>query len=716
MSQNSPAGSPQPALQNVSPTLEESARPQRHEAVPPPIVRTEQDLADFIDNAAIGLHWVGEDGKVLWANQAELDLLGYSREEYLGREISDFHADSDVIQDILQRLQRNETLHNYEARLRAKDGSTRDVLISSNVLRRDGKFIHTRCFTRDITDRKKAEQESQRLLKELAAESAKLKAVLAQMPSAVAIVEAPSGMLLLANEQNEAIFRQRNVPMSGIPEYRRFTGLHPDGKEIQPHEWPLSRSIATGEVVKGEEIHIIRGDGTHGYIRVNSAPVRNEQGQTVAGVVTYDDVTEQKLSDEQRKFLLEASALLASSLDYSKTLNTIAQLAVPKIADWCAIEIGNDPATSKQVAAAHVDPVKLASAQELNRRYPPDRNAPSGVSNVLRTGKPEFAPEIPAGLLEAAAQDAEHLRLIREMGLKSYMIVPLKARGRILGAITFISAESQQSYGPMALAFAEELANCAALAVDNARLYEDERKRAEFEQQLVGIVSHDLRNPISAIMMTGQVLLKREDLDQGTAKNVGRILSSAARANRMIRDLLDFTQARLGGGIPVEPQLVDVGDLVAQAVEEAQLAHPDRKFQIHRGEDGRGEWDGDRLLQVATNLISNAIHYSPVPTTITVKTQGTASHITLEVHNSGDPIPAELRATLFQPMHRGTAKVDKATRSIGLGLFIVDQIVRAHRGTVELQSTVEDGTTFKVHLPRRFVREDVSTGPEKHKV
>lgn len=119
--------------------------------------RRERELADFIENASVGLHWVGADGTILWANEAELDLLGYTREEYIGRKITEFHADRDVIGDILHRLTNRETLHDYEARLKCKDGSVRHVLINSNVMWEDDRFVHTRCFTRDITERKRAE-------------------------------------------------------------------------------------------------------------------------------------------------------------------------------------------------------------------------------------------------------------------------------------------------------------------------------------------------------------------------------------------------------------------------------------------------------------------------------------------------------------------------------------------------------------------------------
>jgi PAS domain S-box-containing protein len=150
----------------------------------------ERELADFIENAPVGLHWVAADGRILWANQAELELLGFSRDEYIGRHIAEFHDDQEAINDILQRLTRNETLHSYEARLRCKDGSIRHVLISSNVLRENEKFVHTRCFTRDITERKRAEEE-------LRANEEQFRAVAESASDAIITIDEASAILFL---------------------------------------------------------------------------------------------------------------------------------------------------------------------------------------------------------------------------------------------------------------------------------------------------------------------------------------------------------------------------------------------------------------------------------------------------------------------------------------------------------------------------------------
>lgn len=232
------------------------------------------------------------------------------------------------------------------------------------------------------------------------------------------------------------------------------------------------------------------------------------------------------------------------------------------------------------------------------------------------------------------------------------------------------------------------------------RLEEETRRRVDFEEYLIGIVSHDLRSPLNAISLSATALLRREGLDEAQEKTLQRLLGSAERANRMIRDLLDFTRARLGGGIPVEPRPLDLHVLTRQVMDEVKLAHPERRIDVVQRGPGEGAWDGDRLAQVLTNLVNNALAYSPPGTPVRVETEGVEGAAWLRVHNEGEPIPAELLPRLFEPLRRGAQGGDAASRSIGLGLFIVNSIVRAHGGTLEAQSAPDAGVTFSVRLPR----------------
>ncbi|MCP3098233.1 PAS domain S-box protein [Myxococcus sp. K15C18031901] len=229
---------------------------------------------------------------------------------------------------------------------------------------------------------------------------------------------------------------------------------------------------------------------------------------------------------------------------------------------------------------------------------------------------------------------------------------------------------------------------------------QEARRRAEFEQLLIGIVGHDLRNPISAITMASTTLLRREDLDERQRKVLGRILSSAERATRMLRDVLDFTQARLGGGIPMQPRPLDLHELTRQVVDEVRLAYPERQLDLVCLGDGAGSWDPDRLAQVITNLVSNAINYSPEPCPVLVRTHGTRGAVSLCVHNMGAPIPAELVPRLFEPMKRAERLDARDGRGLGLGLFIVKHIVDAHGGRLRVRSSEQDGTLVTVRLPR----------------
>ncbi|HEX5751825.1 MAG TPA: ATP-binding protein [Archangium sp.] len=229
----------------------------------------------------------------------------------------------------------------------------------------------------------------------------------------------------------------------------------------------------------------------------------------------------------------------------------------------------------------------------------------------------------------------------------------------------------------------------------------DALHRAELAQQLMGIVSHDLRNPLTAITLAAESGLRKEGRDEAAqVRLLTRIRSSAERMTRMVRDLLDFTQASIGGGIVLNLQPIDLHELTRQVVEEVQFAHPGRKLRVECTGDGEGTLDADRVAQVLTNLLTNALQYSPSDTPVTVRSIGEDGTLRLCVHNLGTPISPEDQRHIFEPLQRGADRTDSAQRSIGLGLFIVNHLVRAHHGDIQVRSSPEEGTTFQVRLPR----------------
>jgi PAS domain S-box-containing protein len=256
---------------------------------------------------------------------------------------------------------------------------------------------------------------------------------------------------------------------------------HPD--DLQDN-LDLFVPLMTGEIPTFSiEKRYFRKDDSIVWIDLTVSAACDGRGKPGYTIAVIEDITERKRVEEAQHFLAQVSTTLSSSLDYRNTLAGVARLAVPHLADWCVVDIYEEDGSLNRVAVAHQDPEKVTWAHELQEQYPPDPDSSYGVARVLRTGRPELVAEIPESLLEEAARDAEHHEILQNLGLESYLVVPLVARGRTLGTITLASAESRRRYGPADLELAEELARRAALAVDNARLY---RERSETARALQG--------------------------------------------------------------------------------------------------------------------------------------------------------------------------------------------------------------------------------------
>ena len=246
-----------------------------------------------------------------------------------------------------------------------------------------------------------------------------------------------------------------------------------------------------------------------------------------------------------------------------------------------------------------------------------------------------------------------------------------------------------------------EMLKTQAMELSERRRIEAEIAAAvEFQQRLVGIVGHDIRSPLAALLATAKMLLTMGELTDRQAKAIDRIARSGVRIESIVQVLLDFASARIGGGIQIRRRPVDLHTLVPKAIEELQQAHPGRRIHYTSEGEGGGEWDPDRLMQVLVNLLDNALKYSPEGTPVTVSTRLEPDAGVLEVHNTGEPIPDSLMPSLFEPFRRGAQSAQTVKMSLGLGLYIVQEIVRSHGGTADVRSSQELGTIFRVRLPR----------------
>jgi len=295
-------------------------------------------------------------------------------------------------------------------------------------------------------------------------------------------------------------------------------------------------------------------------------------------------------------------------------------------------------------------------------------------------------------------QDALITRLKILLGTteqQQFLGVPLVVAGEVTGllAVAMQTSSSQPEDDEWLLS---ALADQAAVALEKTRL----DQTAEFRERLIGIVSHDLRNPVSVIKMTATLLRRWERLDPRTVDDlIARVHNSADQVTAMIHELLDFTQARLGGSIPITRKPGDLRAVVRQVVEEFEIAHPGRTFELQHEGDSQGSWDAGRMAQVVGNLLSNAVSYSPAGSVVKVSTRVEGGMVALVIQNDGPPIRPDLLPNLFEPMQRACLEPDNANRSVGLGLYIVKHVVQAHGGTVAVRSEHGLGTELTVMLP-----------------
>jgi PAS domain S-box-containing protein len=541
---------------------------------------------------------------------------------------------------------------------------------------------------------------------------------------------------------------------TGMPweEYRGsgwLAALHPDDREGVAREW--ERAVRETRMME-VEYRLRRADGEWRNVLVRAVPVLEEDGGVREWVGAVTDVTERTRTEASRAFLSEASRVLASSLDYQATLRAVARLAVPTLADWCGVDVVTEDGEIERLAVEHVDPARVRFALEVAERWPTPPDAPQGVPHVIRTGEAEMMSDIPEALLEATARDPEHLRVIRELGLRSYVCVPLTARGRVLGALSLVHAESGRRHTPADLALAEELARRAAIAIDNARLYsETEEARSQLEQQtgeleeaqaemelshdelqqayedlaertaeaerarqaadeanaaksaFLATMSHELRTPLNAIAGYTQLLEMgiHGPVTEPQQEALEKIRRNQAHLLGLINDVLNFARIEAG---QVKYEVADVpldGTLAAvEALVEPQLAAKGLRYRYRGGDPSvTVRADRERMEQVVLNLLSNAVKFTGAGGEVELSWErdGTRAHI--HVRDTGRGIPPDKLEVIFEPFVQVDPTLTRSAEGTGLGLAISRDLARAMNGDITARSTPGEGSTFTLTLP-----------------
>lgn len=510
------------------------------------------------------------------------------------------------------------------------------------------------------------------------------------------IDEAPIGMALVALDGR---FFRVNRALCEIVGYTRdeLTGLtfqaitHPDDLDA---DLALAGQLARGEIPRYQlEKRYLRRDGSIVDIMLSGSAVRSPEGKLLYFIAQVEDISARKRLERERQLLADAAAALASSLDYEQTLAAVAERVARDLADFCIVDVMEEPGHLLRVKVATADPAKAEAAARLER-VRIDRGRPYLLRPVVETKQPLLLERVTARHLEDAAQSPEHLAALRGLTPASLLALPLLLRGRLLGVLALVS--SMRAYGEDDLRVASALADRAAVALENATLYRAALDATKLRDQVLGIVVHDLRNPLGTVLLHAGAL--RERGGEAERRRAEAIEGAARRMRRLVDDLLDVSRMEEGrlslrlARVAPRPLLEEVGASQAGLAAAASLdlrveAPPDLP-------DVRA--DRDRLLQVFENLVGNAIKFTPPGGRITLGAAPGAGEVRLHVSDTGGGIAADDLPHVFDRFWQAR-RADRG--GAGLGLAIVRGIVEAHGGRIEVESAPGHGSTFSFTVP-----------------
>ena len=687
--------------------------------MPPTTDDLARQLIDSVRDEAIFA--LDAAGRVRSWNAGARAIFGYAAEEVQGAHASKLYVQEDVQLGMPERdLRRALEIGRTEAegwRVR-KDGTRFWAQVATTALRdEEGRHTGFARVVRDITERIRAEEM-------LRLSEAKFSGIISIATDAIVAVDEELRILLF-NQGAERIFGYTEAEILGEP----LATLLP-GRFRERHDGHI-RAFGAGPVVakrmgERQEIFGLRKDGTE--FPAEASISRLEVGGRRVFTAVLRDITDRKeaerqlaeaLSGEQEarrgaeeaelrtRFLAEAGARLTASLDRETTLRTLARVAVPTLADWCVVFMADADEAARPLEAAHRDPEKEAMVRRLVDASG-DGAAPGPVLDALRTREPVLVDEAPADYAALLAGGGDARRAVEEAGVRSLLVVPLVLRDATVGALGLVMSESGRRFDPAAVQTARDLAVRAAVAVENTRLYSAAQAAVRAREDVLHVVSHDLGNSLSAIVVTTTVLLRtlpEEEGDPELRRRIASIRDLARRMQRLRQDLLDVASIE-SGRLGIEWDRWDPAGVAREALETfAPLAAEKRIALDGEVADALPPLDGDRerILQVLANLLGNAVKFTPEGGRVALRVEEDGGGVRFSVDDTGPGIPPEHLPHVFDRFW----KVRTANRhGAGLGLAISKGIVEAHDGRIWVESDVGRGSTFSFVLPVREYAEE----------
>lgn len=667
----------------------------------------------LVANAPVGIAILdGKDLHVRLASDAFLRFLDepYRREGIVGLRVRDFipRAEESDFLDQLRRVAASREPH-HEAEYR-HEGFDRGVTFwqwSMLPLGAEGEdeddlmllLVET---TDQVLARQRVEELASNLKSsnlQLVAEQARLKAIIDSAPEGVVVADR-GGRILLTNPAADRIYA-RPVPYGQELESHASLQLcHPDGSPCDPADLPLSRSALRSETLVNEELCILWPDGQSRDLLVNSAPILDGQGNSHGAVAVFRDLTERNRSERSRGLLAEASALLAGTMDYEQALVEVARLVVTDFADSCIVDLIEGEMV-QTIAISDADPEQEAILRAHAQQYAPTTSIDHPSMRVLRTGRSELYPEVPEEMVQSMVASMGRPSAATPL-YPSVMAVPIEARGRTFGAITLAARRPGRRFGSGDLRLAEDLAHRCGMAVDNARLYRQAQDAITARDEFLSVASHELRTPMTSLrgftQLTIKQLAKEESPDLERVRQALNVIDQqSARLSSLISQLLDVSRLE-AGRLALDRRAVDLVEVVSQARDAAQSVSTQHSLLVRSPASVTVLGDGIRLGQVVSNLLDNAIKYSPYGGEVEVDlSQPSGELARLAVRDHGVGVPPEHREHIFDRFYQ--ANTLGGFGGLGLGLYISREIVQLHGGGIDVEYPEDGGTRFVVTLP-----------------
>ena len=712
-------------LQQKAGSLElEIAERKRAEEV---LRHKESELRDFLEQGVMGLHWVGPDGTILWANQAEMDLLGYAAEQYIGHHISEFYVDQEVIEDVLGRLKRREAIREREVRLRCADGRTKYVLVSSNALFDGDAFVHTRCFTVDVTPRKLAEQRlavQYGVTRTLSESHALSEAVTSILACVCETLGWEAGGLWLVDDQAGVLRCPQfwHAPSLDFAEFEAVSRAYAfaPGTGLPGRVWSTGQPAWIDDVLEDANFARAPHAASTGLHAAFAFPVR--VGARVLGVMDFFS-REIKKPDENILALMAGVGGQIGQFMELKRAEVVANLERQRLQEVftrapAAVALVCGPEHVFEFAnPLFLQTVGRTDVHELLGRTLRDalpELEPQGylniVDNVYRTGEPFVGQELRVQLRLGRDDTTQE-------GFFNVLLQPFVGRnGQVEGIVSHAvevteQVRARQRVEELAQQLQEQLASHINLNRELREIAEArDRALAELQQLLrardefLSSVAHDLKNPLAN--MKGQAQLVRRRLARAGTMQPEQVLAglasidgSATRMGALIDDLLDTARIELGRPMELRRRATDLVALAQHVAAEHQQATESHRIRVQAAVPTMyGNWDAERLDRVLTNLLNNALKYSPDGGEVLVTIEQEDRAAVLAVRDEGIGVPAADLPHIFERFRRGS-NVAGRIGGTGIGLAGVRALVEDHGGTIAVESQEGVGSTFTVRLP-----------------